>query len=47
MNFYFFDFFMTLINLSLSIADGSAVTELRRALEEYLSVLSGISKKGP
>lgn len=28
------------------LPDGSAMTELRRALEEYLSVLSGLTKKG-
>ena len=28
------------------IADGSATTELRRSLEEYLSLLIGLTMKG-
>lgn len=29
------------------IADGSAIPELRRGLEEYLSLLIGLTNKGP
>lgn len=33
-------------NEFFDLAGGSAISELRRALEEYLSVLVGLTKKG-